>query len=54
MRFRAILIVGVGALAACSEPVNTPTYYADVAPILQARCTSCHTDGGIAPFTLSS
>ena len=31
-----------------------PTYYKDVAPILNARCTGCHVAGSIAPFTLDS
>jgi hypothetical protein len=30
------------------------TYAQDVAPILEARCASCHTDGGIGGFSLSS
>jgi hypothetical protein len=31
-----------------------PTYYRDVAPILDAKCASCHRLGGIAPFSLTS
>lgn len=33
------------------EPA-APTYYADVGPILRDKCVGCHTDGGIAPFSL--
>jgi hypothetical protein len=29
-----------------------PTYYRDVKPILEKNCVGCHTDGGIAPFSL--
>lgn len=29
------------------------TYYEDVKPILDARCTACHHEGGIAPFSLT-
>ncbi len=36
-----------------SVPSN-PTYYKDIAPILQDHCQQCHTTGGIAPFTLLS
>jgi hypothetical protein len=32
----------------------TPTWYHDVQPIVQSRCTGCHTSGGIAPFPLAS
>ncbi len=39
-------------LAACGEPA--PTWHADVAPILKAHCADCHSDGGIAPFDLST
>jgi hypothetical protein len=31
-----------------------PTYYRDVAPILDAKCASCHRLGGIAPFSLTT
>src|SRR5580765_3928881 len=31
-----------------------PTYYRDVAPILDSKCASCHRLGGIAPFSLTS
>ncbi len=30
------------------------TYYRDVKPIVDARCTSCHVDKGIAPFSLTT
>jgi len=29
-----------------------PTFWQDVAPILEQKCTSCHQAGGIAPFAL--
>ena len=45
----------------CSDPAPVVpdggpavTYAADVAPILAARCTGCHTVGAIAPFALTS
>ena len=31
-----------------------PTYYRDVAPVLDAKCASCHRLGGIAPFALTT
>lgn len=31
-----------------------PTWHADVAPIVAARCGACHVAGGIAPFPLDS
>jgi hypothetical protein len=30
------------------------TYHEDVRPIVEAKCTQCHTEGGIAPFALTS
>ena len=33
---------------------KAPDYATDVAPILQARCTNCHTKGGVAPFAMDS
>lgn len=32
----------------------TPTYYADVAPLVRRECLGCHVDGGIGPFPLDS
>ena len=31
-----------------------PTYYVDIAPILQKNCITCHVAGGIAPFALDN
>lgn len=33
---------------------RTPTWHADVAPIVTRRCVTCHVEGGIAPFSLRS
>lgn len=33
---------------------ETPTWYQDVAPILEAKCAVCHEAGGIAPFPLET
>ena len=50
-------------LFACGEPVETPpapapevppTYHRDIAPLVQEKCGSCHTQGGIAPFPLQT
>jgi hypothetical protein len=37
-----------------SGAASPPTYYRDVAPILDTKCASCHRLGGIAPFSLTS
>lgn len=34
--------------------VGAPTYYRDVKPILDQKCTQCHAQGGMAPFALQS
>ena len=31
-----------------------PDYSQDIAPILKAKCTQCHVQGGIAPFAMNS
>ena len=31
---------------------TTPDYWHDAKPILDAKCASCHTSGGIAPFLI--
>jgi hypothetical protein len=35
-------------VAACAGPAPTVTWQDDVAPLLAARCTSCHQPGGVA------
>lgn len=32
----------------------TVRYYEEIKPLLDARCTACHTEGGIAPFSLTN
>lgn len=49
--------VGVGidlGMDAESATVSDYTYYEHVQPIIAGRCTTCHREGGIGPFTLSS
>lgn len=58
----ALPLVGLGlAAAACtddSDPIDPPapraTWYQDAAPILAKHCTSCHQEGGIGPFPMTS
>lgn len=47
---------GVAALQAFAsrEPGATPTFYRDVAPILQQHCETCHRADGIAPMALQT
>src|SRR5262249_3349913 len=50
--------------AACGNDVEPPgsdppptaqtTWYQNVAPIVATHCMSCHQDGGIAPFSLTT
>lgn len=46
----------LAALTGCASPAASPTvtYYADVAPVLAARCGGCHVAGGIGPFALDT
>lgn len=44
---------GSGSSSASSSS-GAPTYWGQVAPILFKNCTSCHSAGGIAPFTLTN
>ena len=55
MRSALILSVfGALALAVLGSAASGPTYNRDVAPILDAKCASCHRLGGIAPFPLTT
>ncbi|MCA9679809.1 MAG: monooxygenase [Myxococcales bacterium] len=37
-----------------ADASTAPTYYRDIKPIMDGKCTQCHFDGGIAPFALTS
>ena len=60
----ALALVSVALLAACGPgslgrsasggATSVPTYAHDVAPILYAKCASCHRTGELAPFPLLS
>jgi hypothetical protein len=56
VRLTAILALAAAALAVVTPGwgEGDPPTYADVAPILQDKCASCHMKGGIAPFALTS
>ena len=47
-------VLGATLAAAGGRAASPPTYYRDVAPILDAKCTTCHRLGGIAPFSLTT
>ena len=49
----AAALIG-GGIAVRGRADSPPTYYRDVAPILDAKCTTCHRLGGIAPFSLTT
>src|SRR5580658_1378915 len=56
------VLAGAGAIGAVTLPAASPdaastvpakpTFSTDVAPILQAKCQSCHEPGSIAPMSL--
>jgi len=56
LRLAAIVCAALAGLPADSRAQQppAPTFSRDVAPILFARCTSCHRPAGIAPFSLLS
>lgn len=51
-----LAIPGLAAVVGLSGPSPTPaggpTFSKDIAPILYKRCVSCHSDSGVAPFSL--
>ena len=48
----AAAVTALVAHAGGAAPRAAPTYYRDVAPILDANCAACHRIGGVAPFPL--
>ncbi|MEZ4321984.1 MAG: monooxygenase [Myxococcota bacterium] len=50
---RIVALAATAAVAVgCTDPA--PTYYADLKPIVDNRCNSCHDAGGIGPFPLET
>jgi len=56
-RLAAAFVLWPASLLGCSSDgtpqPGAPTFSADVAPILEKRCVSCHAPGRIAPFALT-
>jgi hypothetical protein len=51
----AITAVAVGCTAGpVDEPVPDTSYHRDIRPIIEARCASCHLEGGIGPVPLTT
>lgn len=58
-----MVLLGVSCTAGCTTKTGTPaeesppptpvTWHQDVAPLVAANCAGCHTDTGIAPFSLT-
>lgn len=46
--------VGGDAGGGQAEGADGPTWWQDAGPIVKARCGVCHTDGGVAPFPLTT
>lgn len=51
LRWLKITLIMTGCAGGGDTGSDGPTY-AEVEPILAAHCTSCHSDGGSAPFSL--
>lgn len=52
MPFYKTILTLAGALLYVSGNSQTVTYYKDVAPIVEAKCATCHRPGESAPFSL--
>ena len=52
MRTGLIVLVGILWGSAPLAAADTPTFYKDIVPILQANCQTCHRPGEIAPMSL--
>src|SRR5580765_6723378 len=50
----AAAVTALVAHAGGAAPSAAPSYNRDVAPILDAKCATCHRIGGIAPFSLTT
>jgi hypothetical protein len=52
LAFAPLSAMNVHASESDPDPVESPTFSRDVAPILQKACQSCHQPGGIGPMSL--
>jgi hypothetical protein len=57
----SLLLLAACGLPSVPEPMKqlptlayTPTWNKDVQPLVEAHCAGCHTQGGIAPFSLET
>jgi hypothetical protein len=50
----AIVLAGCSSERPPSSEPARPTYWREVAPLLETHCGSCHFEGGIAPMPLTS
>jgi len=48
------MMVSASQIAVDLQPRNSPTFHADVAPILRAKCLTCHREDGDAPVPLET
>ena len=50
----ATLALAAGCSSSSTDPATPVSYHKDVEPVLQSHCLSCHSEGGIAPFSLGT
>lgn len=51
---KSCLIVLLTCITLATLPAQSLTWATDVAPLVYANCTSCHHEGGLAPFSLTT
>src|SRR5277367_3103512 len=55
MKLSLFALTLAGSIAATAGSVSTtPTYYKDIASVLQNRCQECHRPGEVAPMSFMS
>src|SRR5579864_7921988 len=55
MKLRTLaLTLAASSAATAGSVTSSPTYYKDVASILQNRCQECHRSGEVAPMSFMS
>ena len=49
-----VLTLAASVAATAGSVTSTPTYYKDIAPVMQNRCQECHRPGEVAPMSFMS